>query len=100
MEWHSQNTVRRKDLVNKEMYDLKTGTVFPDSRDLTFVCPCMFRIIVNYDQQVATILAYLFIPNQLYMFRAMSSPIIRSIMDHHHLGASSWMRWNSVPSHP
>jgi len=35
-------------------------------------------IIVNDDQQDATILAYLFIPNQLYMFRAMSSPIIRS----------------------
>ena len=35
--------------------------------------------IVNNDQQDATILVYLFIPNQLYMFRAMSSPIIRSI---------------------
>ena len=33
---------------------------------------------VNDDQQDATILAYLFIPNQLNMFRAMSSPIIRS----------------------
>ena len=35
-------------------------------------------ITVNYDQQDATILTYLFIQNQLYMFRAMSSPIIRS----------------------
>ena len=35
-------------------------------------------IIANDDQQDATILAYLFIPNQLYFFRAMSSPIIRS----------------------
>ena len=35
-------------------------------------------IIVNDDQQDATILAYLFIANQLYMFPAMSSPIIRS----------------------
>ena len=35
-------------------------------------------LIVNDDQQVATTLVYLFIPNQLYMFRAMSSPIIRS----------------------
>jgi len=34
--------------------------------------------IVNDDQQDATILAYLFFPNQLYMFRAISSPIIRS----------------------
>jgi len=33
---------------------------------------------VNDDQQDATILAYLFIPNQLYMFLAISSPIIRS----------------------
>jgi len=36
-------------------------------------------VIVNYDQQDATILAYLFIPDQLYMFRAKFSPIIRSI---------------------
>jgi len=35
-------------------------------------------IIVNDDQKDATILAYLFIPNQLYIFRAMSSPIIMS----------------------
>ena len=35
-------------------------------------------VIVNDDQQDATILAYLFVPNQLYMFRTMSSPIIRS----------------------
>jgi len=45
---------------------------------LTFVCPCIVSIIVNDDQQDATILAYLFIPNQLYVFRAMSSPIIWS----------------------
>ena len=35
-------------------------------------------IIVNYDQQDATILIQLFIPNQLYMFRAMFSPTVRS----------------------
>jgi len=34
--------------------------------------------IVNDDQQDATILVYLFIPNQLYMFRGMSSPNIGS----------------------
>ena len=45
---------------------------------LTFVCPCIISITVYDDQQDATILAYLFIPNQPYMFRAMSSPIIRS----------------------
>ena len=44
---------------------------------VTFVYPRII-IFVNDDQQDATILAYLFIPNQLYMFRAMSSPIIRS----------------------
>jgi ABC-type microcin C transport system duplicated ATPase subunit YejF len=32
--------------------------------------------IVNDNLKDATILAYLFIPNQLYIFRAMSSPII------------------------
>ena len=46
--------------------------------NLPSVCPCIFSIIVNDDQQDATISAYLFIPNQLYVFRAMSSPIIRS----------------------
>jgi len=46
---------------------LKTGTV-PTSPG--------HCIIVNDDQQDATILAYLFIPNQFYMFRAMSSPIM------------------------
>jgi len=35
-------------------------------------------LIVNDDQQDANILAYLFMPNQLYMFRALSSPITRS----------------------
>ena len=36
------------------------------------------KVIVNDDQQDANILAHLFIPNQLYMFRAMSSPVITS----------------------
>jgi len=35
-------------------------------------------LTVNNGQQDITILAYLFIPNQLYMFLTMSSPIIRS----------------------
>jgi len=35
-------------------------------------------IIVNDDQQDATIEVYLFIPSQLYMFREMSSPIVTS----------------------
>ena len=45
---------------------------------MTSVCPCIVSIIVNDDQQDVIILVYLFIPNQLYMFRAMSSPIIKS----------------------
>jgi len=45
--------------------------------DLTFVYPCIISIVVNGDQQDATILD-IFIPNQLYMYRAMSSPIITS----------------------
>jgi hypothetical protein len=32
---------------------------------LTFVCPCIVSIIVNDDLQNYTVLAYLFIPNQL-----------------------------------
>jgi len=36
------------------------------------------KIIVDDNLQDATILVYLFIHNQLYMFRAMFSPIIRS----------------------
>ena len=45
---------------------------------LAFVYPCIVSTIVNDYQQDATILVYLFILKQLYMFRAMSSPIIRS----------------------
>jgi hypothetical protein len=36
-------------------------------------------VIVNDDQQDATIWVYLFILSQLYVFRAMSWPIIRSM---------------------
>jgi len=46
--------------------------------NLMFVCPCIASIIANDNQQVATILVYLFIPNQLYIFWAMFLPIIRS----------------------
>ena len=48
--------------------------------NLTAMCPRIVSIIVNDDQQDAIILTYLFIPNQLYIFRAMSSPIIRSAL--------------------
>jgi len=43
---------------------------------LMFVCPCIVSIIVIDDQQDENFwFIYLFIPNQLYMFRAMFSPI-------------------------
>ena len=50
----------------------------PSLLSTAFVAGESQAVIVNDDQEDATILAYLFIPNQLYMFRAMSSPIIRS----------------------
>jgi len=46
--------------------------------NLRFVSPCIVSIIVTDDQKDATILVYLFNPNQLYVFQAMYSPIIRS----------------------
>ena len=48
------------------------------SVQLTFMCQGIANIVVNDDQLDATILAYLFLHNLLYMFRAMFSPIIRS----------------------
>jgi len=54
---------------------------FPHRRvNLSVTFKVLYTIVVNDDQQDATILAYLFIPNQLYMFWAMSSPIIRSTL--------------------
>ena len=46
--------------------------------DFTVQSATKEHVFVNDDQQDATILAYLFIPNQLYLFRAISLPIIRS----------------------
>jgi hypothetical protein len=43
---------------------------------LMFMCSCITSIIINDDQQDATILD-LFISSLLYMFRAIPSPIIR-----------------------
>ena len=45
---------------------------------LIFVCPCIFSIIRNWWPRRCNFLVYLFVPNQLYMFRAMFSPTIRS----------------------
>jgi hypothetical protein len=54
-------------------------------------------LIVTDDQQDATILVYLFIPNQLYMLREMISTIIRSIMVAS--SGATRMRWNCVSPH-
>jgi len=57
-------------------------------------------------KKMQVFLFYLFIPNQLYMFRAMSSPIIRSIWLYlQHLILSTgivagWCHGWDVPSHP
>ena len=46
--------------------------------NLTFVCPCIVSIIVNDDQQDATILVYLFIPDQLRRHRLKPVEMIRN----------------------
>ena len=61
----------------KAQYILRAGLFKKKVLNLTFVYPGIASIIINDDQQYVTILAYLFIHNQLYMFRAMFSPIIR-----------------------
>ena len=43
-----------------------------------FVCPYIVSKIRNWWPKRCRFLVYLFVPNQLYMFRAMLSPIIRS----------------------
>ena len=67
------------------------------------------NIIVNDDQEDAIILVYLFIPNQLYIFWAKSSPIIRNtwlfvqlMMLSTDISAGWCHGWDgtSVPSHP
>jgi len=65
----------------------------------------LLSVIVIDDQQNATILVSLFIPNQLYMFRAMFSTIIRSnvtvftafdIMHRYCCWLVSWMRFHLI----
>ena len=41
-----------------------------------FVCSCIFSVIRNWWPTICHFLVYLFVPNQLSMFRAMVSPII------------------------
>jgi len=58
-------TVRQTQLIEKHV-------------GLKFMFPCIASTITTDDQQDATILIYL-TSNRLYMFRAMFSPIIRSV---------------------
>jgi hypothetical protein len=81
--WFSKSYKKYKNTPYKQNADIYFT-------DLTFVCPCIFSIIVIGDQQDATILVYLFIPTQLYMFRTKFSPIIRSSW----LYLQLLMRWN------
>jgi hypothetical protein len=68
---------------------------------LTFMCPCTASIIINGDQQDATIFD-LFISSLLYTFRATLSPIIRSTQLYLQLQVLSTdiARWDGTPSHP
>ena len=45
--------------------------------NLIFVCPCILNVVINYNQQDATALIYLFLQT-LYMSQAIPPPIIRS----------------------
>jgi hypothetical protein len=75
--------------VNMKLYLENTVNALTAFVDLTirsfFQCPRVMMtvnypgIIVNDDQEDATNLTYLFIPNQLYMFRAMFSPKIGAL---------------------
>ena len=74
---------------------------------LTLVFPCIVSITVNDDQQDATILAYLFIPNPLYMFRAMSAPIVKStwlflqlLISSTDIAAGRCHGWDGTPFNP
>ena len=49
---------------------------------LMFVCLCVVSIIRNWWPTRCNFLVYLFVPKQLYMFRAMFSPIVRSTWLH------------------
>ena len=70
-----RHTVKQS-LVQSSQWHPTHPIFFKQSR-FNSIC-IQITVIVNDDQQDATILVYLFIPSQLYMFRAMSSPIIRS----------------------
>ena len=80
---------------------------FLNTKAMLFVYPCILSIILINDQQDATILAYLFIPNQLYMFsgdvfahhQEHVTVFTASVIVHRYCcRLVSWMRRNSISS--
>jgi hypothetical protein len=75
----------------------------------TFICPCIASISLKYNQQDAMFCRSIYFYKFLYMFQAVSPPIIRStklyiqrqvLSNQHCCLLLSWVRWNFVPSHP
>jgi hypothetical protein len=99
---------RYKDNTKMSVIELRLKGGFIFGSILVFVCPCIDSIIRNYDQQMQYFV-YLFVPNHLYMFRAMFSPIIRStwlylqnLLLSTDIAAGCCHGWDgtAVPSHP
>ena len=70
---------------------------------LTFICPWIASISLKYNQQHATFSRSVYFHKLLYMFQAVSPPIIRStklyiqrqvLSDQYCCLLLSWMRWN------
>jgi len=77
-------------------------------RNLTFMCPCIARISLKYNQQDATFPRSIYFYKLLYMFQAVPPPIIRStklyiqrqvLSNQYCCLLLSWMRWNSMEFH-
>ena len=76
---------------------------------MTFIYPCITSITLKYNQQDATFSRSIYFNKLLCMFQAVSPPIIRStklyiqrqvLSNQYCCLLLSWIRWNSVPSHP
>jgi len=80
MVWQKLHWNNSQDTLQKELSDIKNYKLVKHCSLSLIATSCVKAIkqILNDYQQDATILAYLFVPNQLYMFQAMSLPIIRS----------------------
>jgi len=74
-------------------------------RTLTFMNPCIASISLKYDQQDAAFSRPIYFYKLLYIFQAVSLPIIRStkqyvqrqvLSNQYYCLVLSWMRWNAV----